>query len=108
MKTTTTQQEILLMTGTTFSQRQLLEKDVLGDNKYFTRVEQLEDACWNGLLHELLPDILEKSSSGKQLHLREIRRAKSFLEIELCEYPLAIEHAFSIDPYTFLPLTIYS
>jgi len=108
MKTSTTQQEILLMTDTTFSQRQLLEKGVLYDNKYFTRAEQLEDACWNGLLDEMFPDILEKSSSGKKLHLREIRHARSFLEIELCEYPLTIEHEFSIDPYAFLPIIFYS
>src|SRR4051794_9743439 len=107
MKTNFIQQEILLLINTTFSQRQLCEKDV-EDNKYFSRTEQLEDACWNGLLDEMLPEILEKSFSGKKLHLREIRQAKCFLEIELCEYPLTIEQEFSIDPYTFLPIILYS
>ncbi|HXL55851.1 MAG TPA: hypothetical protein VN958_06330 [Chitinophagaceae bacterium] len=108
MKTKSTQQEILLMTNTSFSQRQLCEKDIPESNKYFSRTEQLEDACWNGLLDEMLPGIIEKSSSGKRLHLRQIRPAKSFLEIELCEYPLQIEQEFSIDPYTFLPIAFYS
>ena len=108
MKTKSTQQEILLMTNTSFSQRQLCEKDIPESNKYFSRTEQLEDACWNGLLDEMLPGIIEKSSSGKRLHLRQIRPAKSFLEIELCEYPLQIEQEFSIDPYAFLPIAFYS
>ena len=108
MKTTTTQQEILLMTNTTFSQRQLYEKDVWEHNKHLNRTEQLEDACWNGLLDEMLPEILEKSTAGKKLHLRQIKHAKCFLEIELCEYPLTIEQEFSIDPYAFLPITFYS
>ena len=108
MKTNSTQQEILLMTNTSFSQRQLCEKDIPESNKYFSRTEQLEDACWNSLLDEMLPGIIEKSSNGKRLHLRQIRPAKSFLEIELCEYPLQIEQAFSINPYTFLPTAFYS
>jgi hypothetical protein len=108
MKTNATQQEILLVTNTTFSQRQLCEKDILEDDKYLSRTDLLEDACWNGLLDEMLPDILEKSSAGKKLHMREIRHAKWFLEIELCEYPQTIEQEFSIDPYAFLPITFYS
>jgi hypothetical protein len=108
MKTNTTQQEILLMTNTTFSQRQLCEKDISEDDKYFSGAEQLENACWNGLLDEMLPNILEKSSEGKRLHLRQIKHAKCFLEIELCEYPLTIEQEFSIDPYAFLPISFYS
>ena len=102
------QQEILLMTNTTFSQKQLCEKDASEKNKHFSRTEQLEDACWNGLLNELLPGIIEKSASGKFLCLRQIRQAKSFLEIELCDHPPQIEQEFSIDPYSFLSTLFYS
>jgi hypothetical protein len=108
MKTNRTQQEILFMTNTTFSQRQLCEKDISENNKYFSRTEQLEDACWNGLLDEMLPGMIEKSSVGKKLHLRQIKHAKCFLEIELCEYPQKIEYEFSIDPYSFLPIACYN
>jgi len=108
MKTTTTQQEILLMTNTTFSQRQLCQKDVSEHNKYLSRTEQLEDACWNGLLDEMLPEIVKKSTAGKKLHLRQIKHTKCFLEIELCEYPQRIENEFSIDPYAFLTVAFYN
>ena len=54
MKTAPIQQEILLMTGTKFSAREWAEKNVEDQNK-LSATEQLEDACWNGLLHEMLP-----------------------------------------------------
>ncbi|HEY6975401.1 MAG TPA: hypothetical protein VH396_03870 [Chitinophagaceae bacterium] len=108
MKTTTTQQEILLMTNATFSQRQLCKRDVSEHDKYLSRTEQLEDACWNGLLDEMLPEIIEKSTTGKKLHLRQIKHARCFLEIELCEYPNTIEKESSIDPYVFLSTTLYN
>ena len=43
MKTTSIQQEILLMTNTTFSKQQLCEKDLSTNNK-LSVIEQLEDA----------------------------------------------------------------
>jgi len=108
MKTTSTQQEILLMTNTTFSQRQLCEKDLSYDNKNLSRTEQLEDACWNGLLNEMFPEITEKSSAGKRFYLLQIEHANCFLRIELGEYFQTIEQELSIDPYSFLPITFYS
>lgn len=62
----TINQEILLMTATTFAQRERYEKDAQG-NKALSVTEQLEEACWNGLLNELLPGMIEKSTSGKNL-----------------------------------------
>src|SRR5882762_2387712 len=100
MKKNYTQQEILLMTGTTFSQREWCEKDSTAGNKHRAQYDQLEDACWNGLLDEMLPGIIEKSTNGKKLYLWQMRHYKSFLEMELSEHPQAIEQYFSIDPYS--------
>ena len=57
MKTIATQQEILLLTGTKFSSREWAEKNVEDKNK-LSATERIEDACWNGLLDELLPEIM--------------------------------------------------
>ena len=58
MKTKTINQEILLMTTTTFACRDWCEKDV--QSSKVLSAEQLEEACWNGLLEELLPSYRKK------------------------------------------------
>ena len=49
MKTKSTQQEVLLITGTRFSSRQCQDKKDAGNPNRLTDNEMLEDACWNGL-----------------------------------------------------------
>ena len=106
MKNNGTQQEILLLTGTSFSQRQLCEKDEI--KQASTDKEQLEEACWNGFIKELLPEIVQKPESGNCLFLWQIRKAESFLEIELCDTHLAIDSHTSIDPYNFFETIHYN
>ncbi len=107
MKKISTQQEILLMTGTGFSAREWAEKNVDDKNK-LSATEQLEEACWNGLLDEMIPEIIEKTIEGKKLFMWHIRHCKSFLEIELGESSSFIAGEFSIDPYLFVPQLILS
>lgn len=102
MKTIAIQQEILLMTGTKFSAREWAEKNEEEKSK-LSAADQLEDACWNGLLGEMLPELIEKTTEGKQLFLWHIRHCRSFLQIELSESSPIIEREFSIDPYFFVP-----
>ena len=92
------QQEILLITGTKFSSRQCLQK-INDSGRYDSEAEQLQDACWNGLLNEMLPEICK---SGKDIFLWQIRENKCGLEIELGELPLEVDSYYSIDPYIFL------
>ena len=107
MKTDFTQQEILLLTGTTFSKREWSYKD--NDAKSnFTEKEQLEEACYNGLLEEMLPEIFILNSAEKKLYLWDIKQGKSFIELELGEVPDKIDQRFSIDPYSFLHLQFFS
>jgi len=106
MKTKTINQEILLMTTTTFACRDWCEKDV--QSSKVLSAEQLEEACWNGLLEELLPGIIEKSATGKKLFLRQIIQCSSFLEIDLCESPVRIDNTFSVNPYLFLPVVSWN
>jgi hypothetical protein len=100
MKTKTVSQEILLMTNSTFAAREWCEKDVSGNASSVG--EQLEEACWNGLLDELLPGVIERSTSGKKLLLWQITQCSSFLEIELCESPAQTNSALCINPHLFL------
>lgn len=104
MKTTSTQ-EILLLTGTYFSSRHFFEKTSNGN--HLTEKEQLEEACWNGLLKEMLPEICEQGNVNK-LYMWQVWKTNSFIEIELAEVPEEKDNYYSIDPYSFLPEYILS
>src|SRR4051812_30451779 len=103
MKTAIIKQEILLLIAP-FSQKKLCEKDAPNGVRHQSYADQLEEACWNGLLDELLDSIIEKTTSGKRLCLWHIQQEKSFLQIELCDDPQFTERYLSIDPYSFLPM----
>src|SRR4051794_7242022 len=103
MNTDILHQEILLITGTTFSQRQLCENDVKDKRDYLSEAQKLEEACWSGLLDELMPEII----TNKNLCLWQIGDGEFSLQIELSEYPLK-KKRFSINPYYFLRTIRYS
>ena len=52
MDTNIIQQEILLLTGTTFSQRRLSGRDDRNDSKDLPESEKLEKAAWDCMLEE--------------------------------------------------------
>ncbi|MGL6269383.1 MAG: hypothetical protein ACRC2O_15735 [Chitinophagaceae bacterium] len=108
MKATSTQQEVLLITGTRFSSRQCQDKKDAGNPNRLTDNEMLEDACWNGLIQSLMPEVFDAIPDADKLYLWRTKEADSFIELELGEYPDQIEKESSIDPYTFLPFQILS
>jgi hypothetical protein len=101
MKTETIQQELLLVTTSTFFKKQWCVKNA-SESNYQSNAEHLEEACWNGILDELLPEVMEKSSTGKKLFLWNIRNGQSLLQVEMSESAVMIEKEFSIDPLLFL------
>jgi len=103
MNTDILQQEILLLTGTSFSRTQLCENDVRDDGNYLSEGEKLERACWNGLLNEMLPEIV----ANRKLFIWQIADTEVSLQIELSEYP-SKQMEFSINPYYFLKTAKYS
>ena len=103
MNTDILQQEILLLTGTTFSQRQLCENDTNDDNKDLSASEKLLQAYWTGLLDELLPEVI----TNKKLHIWQIEDSEFSLQIELAKYPLE-KKQFSINPYYLLRTIAYN
>ena len=100
MNTEILQQEILLFTGTTFSQREFCQNDAKDDRSNSSKIQKLEEACWSGLLSELLPEIL----TNRKLCIWRIENTELSLQIELALYPFH-ERQFSINPYYFLRTT---
>jgi len=98
----TVQQEILLFINDSFSQKQWCEKEMTEVGKQLSLMEQLEAACWNGRLGELLPEIVEQSGYGNKLFLWEVRQGDSSLHIQLSESTIHQDMQNSIAPYLFL------
>jgi hypothetical protein len=100
METNSTQQEILLITGSNFMSGQWSRKENVDAD--LTDKEQLKEACWNGLLKELLPEICGQGADAGLLYLWQIKETDSFLELELGEFPPAIEKYYSLNPHSYL------
>lgn len=107
METNAVQQEILLIKNSSFSLRQLSEKNIQENGQSLSPDEQLTAACWNGWLNTMLPEIVDTSGNGNKLYLWEIMQAKSLLNIELCESPQVIDIHYSINPYAVLTTMCY-
>jgi hypothetical protein len=108
METNYTQQEILLITGTSFTSGYLCQNGESPNSDPLSEKQRLEEACWNGLLQSMLPEIILKAANGGLLYLWQIKEASAFLELDLSEAPHAIDRRFSIDPYSFLSTQGYS
>jgi hypothetical protein len=98
----TTVQEILLMTNTSFSKRQLCETRTHKSNRHLAPAEQLEVACCNGLLYEMLPEIMPATSPQEKSFLWATELKGSFLRILMGPQPVYVIRASSLDPHIFL------
>ncbi|HEY5464257.1 MAG TPA: hypothetical protein VIJ95_13435 [Hanamia sp.] len=101
----TLQQEILIITGTSFLSR-LSWQNIEDTNQIYSETEQLQEACWNGMLPEMLPEICLQFGEKEKLYLWNVKENKSSIEIDICDAPCAIEKDFSIDPYAFLSVQL--
>jgi hypothetical protein len=108
MDTNTAQQEILLMTGTSFSARNWCANDDTEERKNITPEDRLKEACWNGLLPEILPEICKTKVGDKKIFLWQVTNASHFIDVELGEVPGDTDKYFSINPYSFLSVQFLS
>lgn len=95
--------EIILFTGTSFSSREFILKDKnVRDAMDCSQIENLEKACWAGLLNELLPELVGNPSANASSFIWHIMSGEHFLRISMGPYPQHVENENSIDPYFFL------
>lgn len=103
MKRNNNQQEILLLATSGFSTRELCDKaNYESSSRGLSSIDQLAEACWSGLLHEMIPEIITSSESGNNLYIWQIHQSATSLQIQLSDVPMVVEPAFSIDPQIFL------
>jgi hypothetical protein len=100
MKPLDNTQEILLFTNNSFSKRQFVQNKMQpGESPSRKTPDQLEQACWNGMLSNILPDIVKLDN---QLFLWEIINHRSFLRLTLGVRPPVLDPRFSLNPEFFL------
>ena len=95
------QKEILLLLNTRFVSKNWVKRNETASDKQFSVKEKLIDACWNGLLPEILPECFGEANDN-QITLWEVNDANTFLDLEYCQQPQIREKEFSLNPYIFL------
>jgi hypothetical protein len=103
-----TQVEVLLLTGTNFLAGNWVPKDDDPAGRALSDMEKLQEACWNGLLETMLPEVWVKPPNDGILYLWDIREAGAFLELVLSEVPLPVDGRLSITPHSFLGFQEYN
>jgi len=103
MKANSTQMEINILAGTSFSASQATDKNEAASKPGRTEKEILTEACWNGMLPDILPEVFVQMPTGKKMYLWEIKEADAFIELELGELQEDKDKYFSINPYAFIP-----
>lgn len=101
MEPNATQQEVLLITDTAFAHRPWAERNGDGQAR-LSAIEQLEKACWDGLLREMMPELGTEMNPATKLWLWQVHRTSAFLALDFCEFPEPKDNGSSIDPRVFM------
>jgi len=104
MKKYNTQQEVILVANTGFTSREYNDKNTNDSNKNLSEREKLQEACWNGLVQEKLPEIFIPVKEAEKMYMWQLRESNHLLTLEMGEYPKDMEVYYSIDPYIFMAL----
>ena len=95
-------QEILLFTGSSFCSRKFCRGNNDQSNTDHSPIEELEKACWDGMLCEMLPELVGNSLQHRNSYIWNTASGVNFLCINLGIGLTTIEKQTSIDPYFFL------
>lgn len=102
MKKIPANQEILLLTDSSFFKKDWCELNSSNNDKALSQKEQLIKLCWNGMLQEMIPEIFEINSGKKQLTLWEINESGNLLDLRYGNIYNEMNDEWSINPYVYL------
>jgi hypothetical protein len=105
MKQITTNREILLQTGSSFFKRDWCELNNANHSKRLSQKEQLIQLFWNGMLKEMIPEILNTEPGKKPLTLWEINESGNLLDLRYGYIDEEMNDEWSINPYVYLTFT---
>ncbi|HEY7160629.1 MAG TPA: hypothetical protein VH815_05185, partial [Acidobacteriota bacterium] len=76
-------QEVLLSTSSSFCSRQFCKRDDSEDNNDYAAMEELEKACWDGMLYEMLPELAGNPVQNRNNYIWNTTSGVNFLCINL-------------------------
>jgi len=100
------QKEILLIRKALTAQEFYETQDRLKNSSHAKKEKLL--VAYNNLLLNLMPEILEQNSVNKKLYLCKMTERLFLLELTLGEINFMLESKSSLDPYSFMPMQIFS
>ena len=98
MKLQHVHQEVSIFTNTTLSQQAICRKN--SNNNNWSAVGELEEATWDGLLYELVPEIIPSIRHPKMI-IWGVHAGKFYLLIDLADTPGITEAIYCIAPHLF-------
>ena len=102
MKKISTNREILLQTNSSFFKRDWCELNNNKNDKQLSQKEQLIQLCWNGMLKEMIPEILQIEPGEKPLTLWEINESGNMLDLRYGDLDQEMNDEWSINPYVVI------
>ena len=101
MKANNAQQELLLVMETNFTSMLWSESNPSSFARFISENDYIEDACWNNILSEVLPELSQMQCPKQDLYLWEIRTCDHFLKLCFAELIFERDNYLTIDPYLF-------
>jgi hypothetical protein len=106
MENCTTLKEILLVADSSLFLKSWLKRNEDSREKSFTPREKIMDACWNGLIPEILPECFNEQDQS--LTLWQVNDSHSFIDLEFCAFVQQQEKELSVNPYLFMETQVYN
>ena len=78
------QTELLLLVNTGFFSKHLEKVNHIDARDWYSKKEQLIEACWEGFTPEMLPECFAKNHDDS-ISLREIIDGNAFIDLQFCE-----------------------
>ena len=100
MKQKAINHEVLLLTRTSFSKKQFSPKNNNPADDFYC--SNLQNACWNGFVFDILPDIIKSPSEKGSGHTWEVVPGENFVEAKIGTASYDVEKRMSLNPHLFL------
>ncbi len=95
-------QEILLSPRAHFLQRDYMLRDEKAGRINLSEQEKFLQLCWNGMLNEMMPEIIVKDADNKPLTIWEVNESPNLVEVKAGKLNFAFEDSYALQPATFL------